>query len=74
MLSISLEQSKITNPEILDWLVSPEIKAGTQTNKYWMMTTSLQVDNPQGDHQIEILNKLCFLCKAHSYNFLIIRK
>lgn len=74
MLSISLEQSKITNPDILYWLVSPEIKGGTHTDKYWMMATSLQIDNPQGDQQIEVLNKLCFLCKVHNYNFLIIRK
>ena len=76
ILSISLEESKILNTQVLDWITSPEVKGGANKETFWIIKTDVNIYNPANDIEVEKLSKLLFLAGIHEFKFqnLIIRK
>lgn len=74
ILSISLEESKITELAMLDWLCSPEVNKGIVNNKFWLVDTDTHIAAENMNYQIELMNNLLMQAKANGYTSIQIRK
>jgi hypothetical protein len=71
---ISLKDTQITNPLLLDWLTDNERQRGINHKRYWIIRTDTELYNPSGDKQIHLLSQLIWQARMHGFTSLMITK
>lgn len=74
ILSISLEESTISNTTVLDWVVGDQAKGGSVTEKYWLINVNVLFNNPENNEDAQKLRNILNSCLMNNYQILIIRK
>lgn len=68
MKIFQIEFSKLgTSEHALDWITLPESKGGRNDDRYWIIRTDIQVNNPQNDLAMHRL--MLFLHNARENDF-----
>jgi hypothetical protein len=69
---ITLEQSKVQDVNLLNWLTQEENKAGVNTERYWMINTNVNLNpNSEESHR---LGQLIHLALVHNFQSIMIKK
>lgn len=74
ILSVSLEQSQLKRPDILDWLVTPQNNAGVNHERYWLLNPNVSIVNTHQEYEVDKLTAFFHMCIMHDYQLVMITK
>lgn len=74
-LVVKLEHTNLMNRiDLLDWVCSPAINKGKQTDRYWIINTDTQIYNTYNDPDVNYMMAMLFRTNSVGYSSLMIMK
>lgn len=75
ILSISLEKSRVTDINLLNWLTDINGgKGGKNCERYWLIKTDINITSQEFNMDVESIKALLFLCTNKGFHLLQIMK